>query len=137
MEHLRDLCGKPVYVEVLDGKCRLYVNSIFESLGSISETEKAHIRKNAHEEHMRVSFQNDGTLTVEAAHLVLWDTADELLVQICDKTQTRMETMLAQANCSVEATSFGWNFGHSETDWDDLMTEEEQAIAKACYEAGY
>lgn len=75
---------------------------------------------------VRVEKFCDGSASVYMQKLLPWDTDEDELEDETDKMLTAFESAV---NLTEEdESSMGWCFGHLSTDYDSLMTAEEQSV---------
>lgn len=117
-----NLVGEDVDVQAFAGKMRYLATATFWAVPENAESMLAGKR-------MRLTRHPDGSATVEMSCLVSLDTATEELETLGDVMLTEMETAMGMPEGEF-VSSTSWNAGHIDTDWDDLMTAEEQAIVK-------
>lgn len=115
----RTLAGDPCTVEVYNNLMRFWVNAGYCSLPDNAE-------QKAHENRMEIERYQDGSTTVSVQSLIAWDTSDADIERLYDETVNRIEKTLGIGDGCLSSST--WNAGHSERQWDYLLSSEEQAI---------
>lgn len=72
-----------------------------------------------------VNFYNDGSTSMYSQQMVPWNTEYENLKSLFEEQLNQIEKELG---LKTRLPSSGWNIGHDSTEFDNLMTEEEQKL---------
>lgn len=105
---------------------RFLVNGSYYAEANITPSE---IEGKAHRMGINVRVEKfcDGSASVYMQKLLPWDTDEDELEDETNKMLTAFESAVNLTEEGV-LSSAGWHFGHSSTDYDSLMTAEEQSI---------
>lgn len=85
------------------------------------------IEKDVKEKELRiaVNFNDDGSTSLCSQKMIPWDTEYENLKSLFEEQLNQIEKELG---LKTRLPSSGWNIGHDSTEFDNLMTEEEQKM---------
>lgn len=115
--------GSEKRVAVYDGKCRFYMEGLYDSLPENAE-------KHAADYHLPVKIERraDGTVSIGTQSLVPWDTPYSKLEMMADVYLNYMAQVFNLPDDDYVKTKL--EFGSESTAHDELMTAEEREIVK-------
>lgn len=115
--------GSEQQLAVYDGKCRFWMEGIYDSLPENAE-------KHASDYHLPVKIERreDGTVSVGTQSLVPWDTPYSKLEMMADVYLNYMAQVFNLPDDDYVKTKL--EFGSESSTHDELMTAEEREIVK-------
>lgn len=115
--------GSEQKLAVYDGKCRFWMEGIYDSLPETAE-------KRAADYHLPVKIERreDGTVSVGTQSLVPWDTDYGKLEMMADVYLNYMAQVFNLPDDDYVKTKL--EFGSESSTHDELMTAEEREIVK-------
>lgn len=115
--------GSEQRVAVYDGKCRFWMEGLYDSLPENAE-------KHAADYHLPVKIERreDGTVSIGTQSLVPWDTPYSKLEMMADVYLNYMAQVFNLPDDGNVRTKL--EFGSESTAHDELMTAEEREIVK-------
>lgn len=123
----REIDGETCDWAVYGTQSRFLVNGNYYAEAHVISTEaEEKARKSGI--NVRVEVFGDGSASVFMQKLLPWDTDEDELEDKMDEMLTKFENAVGLTE--EDESSMSWNIGHSNTDYDDLMTSEEQSIVK-------
>ena len=116
--------GSEQKLAVYDGKCRFWMEGIYDSLPETAE-------KHAADYHLPVKIERreDGTVSVGTQSLVPWDTPYSKLEMMADVYLNYLAQVFNLPDDDYVKTRL--EFGSDSADRDSLMTAEEKEIISA------
>ncbi len=115
--------GSEQKLAVYDGKCRFWMEGIYDSLPETAE-------KHAADYHLPVKIERreDGTVSVGTQSLVPWDTPYSKLEMMADVYLNYLAQVFNLPDDDYVKTKL--EFGSESSTHDELMTAEEREIVK-------
>ena len=115
--------GSERKLAVYDGKCRFWMEGLYDSLPENAE-------KHAEDYHLPVKIERreDGTVSVGTQSLVPWDTPYSKLEMMADVYLNYMAQVFNLPDDDYVKTKL--EFGSESSTHDELMTAEEREIVK-------
>ena len=115
--------GSERKLAVYDGKCRFWMEGLYDSLPETAE-------KHAADYHLPVKIERreDGTVSVGTQSLVPWDTPYSKLEMMADVYLNYMAQVFNLPDDDYVKTKL--EFGSESSTHDELMTAEEREIVK-------
>lgn len=115
--------GSEQQLAVYDGKCRFWMEGIYDSLPETAE-------KHAADYHLPVKIERreDGTVSVGTQSLVPWDTPYSKLEMMADVYLNYLAQVFNLPDDDYVKTKL--EFGSESSTHDELMTAEEREIVK-------
>ena len=115
--------GSEQQLAVYDGKCRFWMEGLYDSLPENAE-------KHASDYHLPVKIERreDGTVSVGTQSLVPWDTPYSKLEMMADVYLNYMAQVFNLPDDDYVKTKL--EFGSESSTHDELMTAEEREIVK-------
>ena len=115
--------GSEHKLAVYDGKCRFWMEGLYDSLPENAE-------KHASDYHLPVKIERreDGTVSVGTQSLVPWDTPYSKLEMMADVYLNYMAQVFNLPDDDYVKTKL--EFGSESSTHDELMTAEEREIVK-------
>lgn len=115
--------GSEQKLAVYDGKCRFWMEGLYDSLPENAE-------KHASDYHLPVKIERreDGTVSVGTQSLVPWDTPYSKLEMMADVYLNYMAQVFNLPDDDYVKTKL--EFGSESSTHDELMTAEEREIVK-------
>lgn len=115
--------GSEQQLAVYDGKCRFWMEGLYDSLPETAE-------KHASDYHLPVKIERreDGTVSVDTQSLVPWDTPYSKLEMMADVYLNYMAQVFNLPDDDYVKTKL--EFGSESSTHDELMTAEEREIVK-------
>lgn len=115
--------GSEQQLAVYDGKCRFWMEGLYDSLPETAE-------KHASDYHLPVKIERreDGTVSVGTQSLVPWDTPYSKLEMMADVYLNYMAQVFNLPDDDYVKTKL--EFGSESSTHDELMTAEEREIVK-------
>ena len=115
--------GSEQQLAVYDGKCRFWMEGLYDSLPETAE-------KHAADYHLPVKIERreDGTVSVGTQSLVPWDTPYSKLEMMADVYLNYLAQVFNLPDDDYVKTKL--EFGSESSTHDELMTAEEREIVK-------
>lgn len=119
------IMGEDVEIESFHGKMRFMVYGAFVNVPQNAEELLSGRR-------MRLTRYTDGSAIIEMQQLVHISATDDELEEMQDTLLTKMEEALGLP-VGEYLTSSGWNAGHANTEWDNLLSDAERMTINPPY----